>query len=825
MSPDPPARDRRQLLLAPGALLNGIDYIDVGPSQTRLSAHFLNTVTVKGSLSGSHPVTITGGEIVTAIVVNPIDEATAWSADSQGRPVLALTVAAPGDISTYGLTISSGKLDPFFDQAQFTFQVTDPTLDPAPPGPSCPEPAREQVPIDYLAKDFASFQQALSEFSAQRYPAWVERSEADLGVMLMEALAALADELSYYQDRVSAESAIGTATQRLSVVRQARLVDYEPAPATVATTVLQLDVAPPPAGSPPAGSPPAGTPATGWTIDTRTPLLVRALGADGSVVDFEIEDPAVGLAGAVSPSPPAWAAVDTRWNRASLMPYYWDDSRRCLLAGSTDFYVVGHGLGLYPGQQLLLDSPAASSADPPVRELVTVAATEETADPLIGEPPPTSLTRIFLQAPTTDEHDLNGTAVAGNIVPAVQGLRQGETFVIPDPATVPPGPVVVRIGANWTPQDPLPDYRYCLASGPLAWLATPAGDEDTSVPAQPEILLSSGIQAGGGEPSWAYQSWLLDAAPADQVYTLTPEQYSPVLTSNGTTWFDYDGDGGTTIRFGDGTFGVSPLPGTVFSVLYRVGVGSLGNVAADTVVNVAGQGHGPMISSCTNPFPAAGGADAETILQIRNRAAQMFSAEPLQVVQAGDYVAAVQSLPWVQQAATTFRWTGSWLTVLTHADPAGTEEPTIAQLESLTGLLDQRRLAGYESYVLPPSYVSIDLKITVAGKPGFFGSDVAAAVLARLQPGSLPGGPAGFFDHSLWSFGEPLESSALLAAIQTCTGVDGVRQVQYREGGAQLDWAALPETLTVASGEILRIDNDPARPEAGSLQVTAEGSK
>ena len=77
--------------------------------------------------------------------------------------------------------------------------------------------------------------------------------------MLMEVLAAMADELSYYQDRVLAESTIETATQRLSVVRHARLVDYEPAPATVATAILQLDVAAPPASSPPA---------TGWTIDT-----------------------------------------------------------------------------------------------------------------------------------------------------------------------------------------------------------------------------------------------------------------------------------------------------------------------------------------------------------------------------------------------------------------------------------------------------------------------------------------------------------------------------------------------------------------------------
>lgn len=805
MTPDPPVRNRRQLLLAPGASFNGIDYVTVAVSQRQLSVHFLNTVPVQGSLSGQQ-VTITGGDVITAVAVNPVDDATAWSADSEGRPVLALTVAAPGDFSTYQLTIFSDQLDLFFSSAPFTFKANCPTtLDCATAAAASQADAAGPVPIDYLAKDFASFRQVLSEFSVLRYPAWVERSAADLGVVLMEALAALADELSYYQDRVAAESTLPTATQRLSAIRHARLVDYEPAPATVATTVLQLDVAP-------AGSPPQPQ-ATGWTIDT--PLLVRALGADGSVTDFEVEDPAAGLAR------PGTFAVDSRWNRGSLVPYYWDDSQRCLAAGSATCYVLGHGHGLYPGQLLLLDTPAAGSADPPVRELVTVAATTETSDLLIGvdTPPPQPLTQVTLQAPTTEAHDLDTTVVAGNIVPAVQGLRQSETFVIPDPALPPPGPVVVRAGPNSTPQDPQPDYRYCLASGPLAWLESDVQDEDTSVPAQPEILLG----AAGGQP-WAFQRWLLGSSAADQVFTLTPERYSPVLTSNGRTWYDYDGDGGTTIRFGDGTFGATPQPGTVFTVTYRTGGGSAGNVPADTIVNVApGQPQGPLVVSCTNPFPASGGADAETIAQVRARAPWKFSAEPLRAVQAADYAAAARSLPWVQQAGTSFRWTGSWLTALTSANPVAAEQPTIAQLESLTGLLGRQRLAGVESCVLPPDYVSVDLRITVCGQPGAFGADVTAAVLATLQPGQGPGGTPGFFDHSRWSFGQPLESSALLAAIQACQGVAGVAGVQYRQRGVQ-DWAPLPDTLTVGAGQALRADNDPSRPEAGSLQVTVEAS-
>ena len=136
MSPVPAARDRRQLLLAPGATLNGIDYVEVA-SPARLSVHFLNTVTVKGSLSGSRPVTITGGEVVPSVAVSPIDETTDWSADSQGRPVLALTVTGSRDFSAYRLAISSGRLDPFFDQAPFSFAAHGPAaLDTAAPAPA-----------------------------------------------------------------------------------------------------------------------------------------------------------------------------------------------------------------------------------------------------------------------------------------------------------------------------------------------------------------------------------------------------------------------------------------------------------------------------------------------------------------------------------------------------------------------------------------------------------------------------------------------------------------------------------------------------------------
>ena len=181
-----------------------------------------------------------------------------------------------------------------------------------------------------------------------------------------------------------------------------------------------------------------------------------------------------------------------------------------------------------------------------------------------------------------------------------------------------------------------------------------------------------------------------------------------------------------------------------------------------------------------------GGADEETADQIRDRAPEAFRAKPLRVVLADDYVEAAQILPWVMQAGTSFRWTGSWLTVFTTANPSASETLTASQIEQLSDLLDRRRLAGYESYVLAPSYVSLDLEITVTAQPTACAADVQAAVIANLRPGVLPDGSVGFFDHSKWSFGQPLESSALLAAIERAAGVLGVTSVLLSPAGTRL---------------------------------------
>jgi hypothetical protein len=82
-----------------------------------------------------------------------------------------------------------------------------------------------------------------------------------------------------------------------------------------------------------------------------------------------------------------------------------------------------------------------------------------------------------------------------------------------------------------------------------------------------------------------------------------------------------------------------------------------------------------------------------------------------------------------------------------------------------------------------------------------------------------------FFNPDHFTFGSPLERSALEAAVQDVPGVDGVTEVRYRRRGHTADFVPMLDTVEVAVDEIVRADNDPSRPDAGSFRVDVGGGK
>ena len=769
-----PLHDRAKDLLALGTL-SGIDFVEIAdPSETTLVVHFMTGgVALQNQIQS---VTISGGETIPTVAVLPIAPAD-WGTDAANNTTLTLRVLAPGDFSTYVLTIKSPLIDEYYDHVPFSFKALCPRdIDCETPPVVCPTDAVDVPPIDYLAKDFLSFRKALSDFSALRYPAWQERSEADFGVMFMEALCAVADDLSYQQDRLAAQAYLDSATERRSVVRHARLVDYEPRPATSSRVLLRFWVT--------AGPIPAG-------------LLVTATTADGARIEFET---GTGLADTTD------YPVRVEWNEMS--PWWWDDGETCLRQGATELWIDGGNatLQLGPGLSLLLETPPKEPGNPPTRQLVTIVSATSEHDGVYGE----DVTHVVFREPITHHHDYTlGTHFYANLVPATQGRRYTEGFAI-DTAPAGGARALVRTGPNRTTQ-----YLYPLRNAPLAYLLDGLGG------ALPEVrLMRTDVPT-----RWQWIRTLLDAEqfPEHPVFTLDPMRYSPVgdVAADGERSFDYDGSDGAIVRFGDGTFGDVPEPGATFVLDYRVGGGAIGNVAADSITNIDPTSLlATRADAVTNPFAAAGGADAEPDETVRRLAPQAFRAKQFRAVRPEDYAAAAETLPWVERAGTTFRWTGSWLTVFTAVDPLASEIPSDPETREAIALLNRYRMTGYESYVLPPRYASLDLRVTVCARPDVFCGDVEAALRATLGSGE-----GGFFHHDQFVFGQPLEKSRLEAAIQRSYGVDGVLEIRFRRRGVTNGFVPMRERVTVASNEIVRADGDPSRPDAGSVTIVVRGGK
>jgi predicted phage baseplate assembly protein len=365
---------------------------------------------------------------------------------------------------------------------------------------------------------------------------------------------------------------------------------------------------------------------------------------------------------------------------------------------------------------------------------------------------------------------------------------------------------------------------HSLTNYPLTWFAQPSVDRSGQPVA--EVLLSQASLSGGDPIAWDWMRSLLSAGPFDRSFTVDPALYRPIgRNSDQSLQFDYDSDAGDTIRFGDSVFGSNPDVGMVFTCTYRYGAGRNGNVAAGAISQIdPGTKNAADYLAVMNPFAATDGADAQSLQSVQRLAPQAFRTRRRRAVLAHDYADAADTLPWVKSAGTAFRWTGSWLTTFTTPEPKTSEQVAIDERTQLIDLLNRYRMAGTESYVPDPDYVSIDLSIEVCAEPNAFAAGVERAILERLSPrGGDPGGA--FFAVNRFVFGQPLERSQLEAAIQAVPGVAGVTCVHYRRRDRFADFIDMGDTVPVGTNQILRCDNDPSRRGNGALAVTVRGGR
>ncbi|MFL4470103.1 hypothetical protein ACERZ8_09570 [Tateyamaria armeniaca] len=764
-----------------------------------------------------------------------------WADDPVvGRRYLQVEVREPGGFTDYRLRIDDERIDTGFNDVSFSFKVgCDDDLDCAEPVDPCRPPLPEDVDVDYLARDFVSLRNALLDFTAQRYPNWQTPLEADVAMVPLEIIAALGDELSYLQDRYNREAYLETATERRTLRRKARLVDYEIHDGRQATTALELTIA---------DTMPA-------TIQVPAGAAVWALAEGQDPIPFELGR---GLRDAIDN---LVFGVDTRWNPGQITPYALDDNDACLVPGATELLVRNDPAGPenpggivfleadlpeWVGRQILLRDLAADVTETERLVLVTVEEVELTSDPLFA----LDLARIRWRADTAPRFHipLDDLEISGNVVPATSGETRRQSFRLGPLQDGDPNdllPAVEREGPLYSDADPSLVVSSHETDGdaarpPIYLLSLPGTETDGLAfidmlddlrATQPEIHLTE-----DGQPfqPWDFQRALLLCDSDDQVFTLEDGSWRRIVAyQSGAEQIvhrDYATGAGYTIRFGDGEFGRLPARDAVFHVDYRLGSGTRANLPAGAVNALSIPNQTPphvgslvgAVESVRNPFPVRNGLDPESATEIKLLAPDAFKAETFFAVRPEDYGAQAARLDSVQQAQGAFRWTGSWLSATTAVDPAGAGLLTDTVRQEVQTLLDARRQAGREVIVVPPRYVNLDLIITVCLARNAFAGQVEPRIHTALF-GDVLGMTTGFFSPDQFTFGTPLSRPALEAAIGGVSGVEAVVDVQVRIHGVT-DFAPFTDfSLDVADDELIRLENSRQFPERGSLQLSMVG--
>ena len=96
--------------------------------------------------------------------------------------------------------------------------------------------------IAYRVGTYANFRESLlARLSDGRWPVLSQlrtRDNDDFTIALLDAWAMTSEVLTFYQERIANESYLRTATERLSILEQSRLLGYQLAPGLAASTYL-----------------------------------------------------------------------------------------------------------------------------------------------------------------------------------------------------------------------------------------------------------------------------------------------------------------------------------------------------------------------------------------------------------------------------------------------------------------------------------------------------------------------------------------------------------------------------------------------------------
>jgi hypothetical protein len=860
------ANPRRAALVRDHGSLNGIDYLEVldadAPTED-MRQRILELHLFKPAALTRDNIRFEGGVRVVPIRLESDPEV-----DVADNTLIRLTVVERGDFSTYTLRLVRGEddasppddFDPQLSAIDFGFKIECLSDLDCRSARECPLETLPPPLIDYLAKDYAGFRRLILDRLSVTMPEWLERSPADMMVMLAEVLAYAADHLSYMQDAVTSEMYLDTARLRSSVHRHTRLLDYPlhegvnarlwaafhtaadlilPRGLPVLTRVEEEDLAP----------------ETPRLLPVETVEL--AVNAGAQVFELMADTPVLAA-------------------NNQMAFYAWGDENCCLPRGATRATLVDpdapqQRLLLRPGDVLIFEevTTAAGPASRDHRHAVRLTSVVPEAEPavLVTEAALALLQADGLTAPQIDA--LRGIGLAHSAAPirkpdfdaeveaalgAAAALRLAPRLLrrlpalyrTPQTAVVDPLTGIQVVEIAWQPDDALP-FPLCLSTTEggqyvenitVALGNVAAADHGRTLPPEPLPPLPADgpyrpVLAGGP---------LVYAAPFDAQDTAArafaatdPRAALPAVSLfdvDGQVWWpqadllasdrfapefvvELEDDGRAALRFGGEDNAQAPEDG--MTAVYRVGGGTAGNIGADRLYHVVQLSLDlGALQSVRNPLPGAGGLPPEPLSKAKLYAPFAFRRQE-RAVTAGDYAEMAQRHPDVQRAQGTRRWTGSWYTQFVTVDRHGGRAVSPAFEVELRRFLERYRMAGFDLEVDAPRFVPLDIEMDVCVRPGSFAGGVHAALLRTFGAQDLHGGKRGFFHPDNFTFGQPVYLSRIVAAAMAVPGVDWVQVTRFQRWGQDTDDYLDEGVLVLGRLEVARLDNDPSLPENGRI--------
>jgi uncharacterized phage protein gp47/JayE len=96
--------------------------------------------------------------------------------------------------------------------------------------------------FDYSSRDYTAVYADLVQRIPVYLPEWTSTSPSDFGQVLLQMYSYVADLLGYYEDRIAGEAFIQTATQAVSILNIAAMLDYQPTLSTGAVVTLAITI-------------------------------------------------------------------------------------------------------------------------------------------------------------------------------------------------------------------------------------------------------------------------------------------------------------------------------------------------------------------------------------------------------------------------------------------------------------------------------------------------------------------------------------------------------------------------------------------------------